>query len=54
MFVGLLVASYMLESWKFSGQIMFCRNKWESKGDASESTGIVLDVTVNDISEFVD
>ena len=42
--VGLLVASYMFESKDISGRIVFCRDKWEYRGDYSESTRIALDV----------
>ena len=42
--VGLLVASYMFESKDIKGDIIFCRNKWEFRGDASEGTRIALKV----------
>ena len=42
--IGLLVASYMFESKDISGQVVFCRDKWEYRGDYSSKTRIVLDV----------
>lgn len=42
--IGILVASYMFESKDIEGELVFCRDKWEYRGDASESTRIALHV----------
>lgn len=43
--IGLLIASYMFESKDVSGRMIFCRNKWELNGDASEPTRVALQVS---------
>lgn len=42
--IGILIASYMFESKDVKGELVFSRNKWEYRGDASESTRIALHV----------
>ena len=49
--IGLLIASYMFESKDVKGELVFSRNKWEYRGDASESTRIALHVD-SDISKW--
>lgn len=43
--VGLLVASYMFVSKNVSGCIMYCRDKWEYRGDYSYATRLYLSVS---------
>ena len=49
--IGILIASYMFESKDVKGELVFSRNKWEYRGDASESTRIALHVD-SDISKW--
>ena len=43
--VGLLVASYMFVSKNVSGCIIYCRSKWEYRGDYSYATRLCLSVS---------
>ncbi len=49
--VGLLVASYMFVSKNVRGAIVFCRDKWEYRGDYSCATRLCLSVS-KDASEW--
>ena len=42
--IGIMVASYMFMSKDVKGEIVFCRDKWEYRGDYSSSTRLALHV----------
>lgn len=43
--VGIAVASYMFESQDVSGSIVYCRDKWEYRGDYSSSTRLAVNLS---------